>query len=222
MGNIWAVSDIHMGDGSARDDFAPQAHKFLMGIPPKEAGDEIVLVGDILDGTRYDIAKCLSANRGTLTALGELLPWWIVGNHDEGIWGLRSHVEALGFRLVDRLLLRQGERVWYVCHGHEWDPANKKGSWTGKAVTGVANGVGRLWPAAEDWLARQAQKLDGTGRYDQGTFAATVDSFQRQFEGVGGVIAGHTHVREDRTNALGKRYVNTGTWPTHGWTRIEP
>ena len=219
---IFAASDIHMGDGSPRDDFAPRRQDFLASIPEPSPGDVTVLVGDILDGTRYGIDRCLSANRALLAVLGGLRPWWVVGNHDERVWSLRGHLEPMGFRLVDRMLLAQGNRVWYVCHGHEWDPANKKGSWTGKAATGVANFVGKRWPKAEDWLAKQAQKLDGTGRYDQGSFAATVDSFQRQFEGVSGVLAGHTHVKEHRTNALGKRYVNTGTWPVHGWTVIEP
>jgi len=218
---ILATSDIHMGDGGPRDDFAKRRGEFLMSLPDPEPDDVVVLVGDILDGTRYDIAKCFSANKAILAQLGGMRPWWVVGNHDEDLWSLKAHLTPLGFRLVDRMLLRQGEKIWYVCHGHEWDPANKKGSWSGKTVTSIANSIGKLWPKAEDWLAKQAQKLDSTGRYDQGTFAATVDAFQRQFEGVHGVIAGHTHVREDRTNALGKRYVNTGTWPVHGWTTIE-
>ena len=219
---IFAASDIHMGDGSARDDFVALRQQFLASIPDPGPGDAVVLVGDILDGTRYGLDACFRANTHVLASLGALSPWWVVGNHDEQVWKHRVLLTEMGFRLVDRMLLAQGDSLWYVCHGHEWDPANKAGSWTGKAVTGVANGIGKLWPKAEDWLARQAQKLDGTGRYDQGSFAATVDSFQRQFEGVSGVLAGHTHVKEHRTNALGKRYVNTGTWPVHGWTVIEP
>lgn len=227
MATIWAMSDIHMGDGGKRDDFAPKAHEFLMGFPPKETGDEVVLVGDILDGTRFPIDRCFAANRGVLKTLGELHPWWVVGNHDEDVWKLKAHLEPMGFRLVDRMLLMAATPdgspfTWYICHGHEWDPANKKGSWTGKAATSVANGIGKLWPAAEDWLAHKAQKLDSTGRYDQGSFAATADSFLRQFEGVHGVLAGHTHVKEQRTSGNGKRYINTGTWPVHGWTKIDP
>mgnify|MGYP001607888842 FL=1 len=215
-----------MGDGGKRDDFAPRVQEFLLGLPPKAPGDDCVLVGDILDGTRFSINQCFLANRGTLKALGELRPWWIVGNHDERLWSLRAHLEPMGFRLADRLLLAQGggeaRFTWYVCPGPEGDPANKKGSWTGKTATSVANAVGRLWPKAEDWLAKVAQKLDATGRYDQGSFAATVDGFLREFEGVRGVIAGHTHVKESRTAASGKRYVNTGTWLVHGWTCIDP
>lgn len=220
--DIWTCSDIHMGDGGPRDDFAPRVADFLGTLPPKGEDDVAILVGDVLDGTRYPIGKCFAAHRGVLKVLGELRPWWVVGNHDEDAWELREALAAMGFRLVDRMLLNQAGRTWYVAHGHEWDPANRKGSWTGRTVTSVANGVGRLSPRAEDWLASLAQKLDGTGRYDQGTFAATVDAFQRQFAGVDGVLAGHTHVREERTDGLGKRYINTGTWPIHGWTRIEP
>lgn len=227
---IYAASDFHMGDGGPRDDFTQDCTKRLLDQEKALKGNTVLLLGDIIDGHRYDFAASMQAHAEELQMLGRLHAYWIVGNHDEGVWRYEGTIRDIGFRLMSRCLLRvpktmreDRDRWLYLCHGHEFDPAcSGRFAWVGRKAAGVANWLGRRWPRLEDRVAGAAGRLQGTGRYAGSPFFDAATGHVEHWHQAHGVVCGHTHAVAKTTFGAGKSYYNTGMYREHDWMEVYP
>ena len=213
--SLYLASDFHMGDGSARDDFAPHAARFETSLAAIPKQDIIVLVGDVVDFWRYDMPQILQRYRQVLTMLADRQAIWIAGNHDAGVLKpfVQQHLPP-GFIFTKRLAIDG----WYACHGDEFDLVNSRWSWIGELATVCVTAIGHTSPWLEDWLSEFPHWIKGTGRHAQASkFRKYAHAFVSDFlvNGIDcrGIVCGHTHQVAHEPG-----YVNTGTWATDGWT----
>jgi predicted phosphodiesterase len=117
------LSDLHLGDGSSRDDFLPNGE--LLGEILRSyylpGGHALVLNGDIEELQRFSLPRI----RGRWEHLYALFRRFgdhsgvhrIVGNHDEALW--RSDPRLRDQPLQAALRLSFGADTLFVFHGHQ-------------------------------------------------------------------------------------------------------
>lgn len=214
-------SDLHVGDGTPRDDFQPHCLRFyeeLAAMPPDVVP---VIAGDFLDVLRYRMARILTSDIvwKICRELAARRAYVIRGNHDPSCALLRDNLPD-GLNVCERLVLDEG---YYLCHGHEFDLANGRWHAIGDAVTRIAAAAGRLDPRLEDWLARVAGRLQRVGRYSvEDKFVAHALGHIREWEGVHTIICGHTHTARVAVDPVsGKSYINLGAWSSDGFRVLD-
>ena len=117
------VSDLHLGDGGAQDDFLPNGELLseVLGRYYLGQGYSLVLNGDIEELQRFS----LEAIQKRWRMLYELFHafgvrssvYKIVGNHDEGLW---RHQPAAGdLPLLSSLRLSFHGETLFLFHGHQ-------------------------------------------------------------------------------------------------------
>lgn len=212
----YVSSDHHMMNGSIRDDFAPYKTKFLESIQRIKPNSKVILLGDVFDCWRVKHSRqyqIFQEYQDIIEALKPFNPILVVGNHEDSVDNVRSFLPE-EFRICERTI----EDRLYFCHGHEFDWANKKNSFVGKMLTGIASCVGRINSVAEDKLADWAKWIQGIGRYSRkGKFVKAVEAHFEYFDGIDGVVCGHLH-QYFYERMLGKKTIACcGTWPNNGW-----
>ena len=116
-------SDLHMGNGGGRDDFAPNAALFRAVLRGHylEQGSILVLNGDIEELAGFSLA-------GIATRWIEVYATWqefadrgllykLAGNHDLEL--LQRRPEDLPFPVVESLRLEIGTKRLWLFHGHQ-------------------------------------------------------------------------------------------------------
>jgi len=207
-----------MGDGSARDEFAPHLDAFFHSLKQIPRGDRIILNGDVIDIWRYDFDDILKVYGDLLEDLASRDVTWLAGNHDRRVLDLSFQKKLpQGFVFAKRTIIDR----WYICHGDEFDLSNGRWFWLGKAATETIAAIGHVSPKLEKALAHLPGKLTKVGRHSQKhTFRQHALGFILDFLGsddrwLRGIVCGHTHrVAHERA------YVNTGYWIKDGWTRL--
>lgn len=88
---IFAVSDLHIGDGGPRDNFAAMSggnrrqefKDFLQHV--RECKGELVIVGDLFDFWQANLSKVLVQNEPLLDELAAMNAVYVLGNHDSDL-----------------------------------------------------------------------------------------------------------------------------------------
>ncbi len=122
---IFVVSDLHMGDGGPRDNFAvddkeAMFNKFLDLVESENA--KLYILGDLFDFWQGNFGDIIMARKKLLDRLANMDTAYIVGNHD---WDLGSLVDQdfinHNFFKTMRKPFSQviGDKKFYFMHGHE-------------------------------------------------------------------------------------------------------
>ncbi|MBS3734744.1 MAG: UDP-2,3-diacylglucosamine diphosphatase [Phycisphaerae bacterium] len=139
---VYVVSDLHLGDGTAKDNFLPyrrRFERFLDGIAPDA---QLVLAGDVFEFWQCQHGAIVREYLPLLRRLVDMDAIFIVGNHDIDLLGfvdlpLGDRLTAL---LCEDLPLERGGRTIRIYHGHEFDTYNDPKRWLflGRVMTILA------------------------------------------------------------------------------------
>lgn len=129
--NIFVISDLHMGDGGPRDNFAVgdrniQFRSFLDHVA--EENGELIILGDLFEFWQASVGKVLTTHRDILDRLDELKATYVVGNHDADLQALIG-TNLLNHPFFSRMTgpyerIIDSKRYRFM-HGHEVDDFNK-------------------------------------------------------------------------------------------------
>lgn len=130
---IFVVSDLHMGDGGPRDNFAvdhkaEQFSRFLDHVEKEEG--ELLILGDLFDFWQANVGRVIVRRMNFLDRFARMGAVFVVGNHDSDLedligTGLLSHPF---FERMSRPFERTiGSRRFKFLHGHELDPFHRDG-----------------------------------------------------------------------------------------------
>lgn len=132
--DIIVISDLHMGDGGPRDNFAFDQKElylntFLDYVESLDA--ELFILGDLFEFWQSNIGRVLIHRMNIINRLAQMQAIYVVGNHDADFesligTGLLSH--PFFSRMTgpfERIIA--GKRVMFM-HGHELDPFNRDGT----------------------------------------------------------------------------------------------
>jgi UDP-2,3-diacylglucosamine pyrophosphatase LpxH len=211
----WVTSDMHWGDGSARDESMQVVEPFLASCQKIPKGAVIVLLGDIIDEWSYkNIPLILQSHEREIKTLAKYNVIFVKGNHDPSIDVLRKMLPK-HFFVCDRFIMGKT----YFCHGHEFDLANSRFASIGKFINGIGVLAGKIDYALEDQLHEFVARLQGKGRHSAHVqFVKLAEQFIANFYGVDAIVCGHTHVGIRDRMAGNKCYYNTGTFAKNSWT----
>jgi len=130
--DIFVISDLHIGDGSARDNFGhpdsdrPQQINLFLDYVSKQNG-QLIILGDLFEFWQSSLSKTIIHNMPLLDRLAQLKTTYILGNHDSDL------LHFIDKDLLNHALLRVisgpttrtiGDKAFRFMHGHEVDPLN--------------------------------------------------------------------------------------------------
>jgi UDP-2,3-diacylglucosamine pyrophosphatase LpxH len=128
--DIFVISDLHIGDGGPRDNFAqgdrPRQLEAFLSFVADEHG-ELILLGDLFEFWQASLSKVVVRNLALMERLEHLGAVYVLGNHDVDL------KEFMGTGLIQWPLLGRmtgpfvrniGGRTFKFMHGHEVDPFN--------------------------------------------------------------------------------------------------
>jgi UDP-2,3-diacylglucosamine pyrophosphatase LpxH/uncharacterized membrane protein HdeD (DUF308 family) len=129
-GDIFVISDLHLGDGGVRDKFeaggkTPQLRAFLDHVGSE--GGELFILGDLFELWQMNLSLLLVKRRELLDHLAALPLVYVPGNHDVDLAHFIStdFFEHPFFRSMRAPFHRElGGRRYRFFHGHETDPWN--------------------------------------------------------------------------------------------------
>lgn len=128
---IFAISDLHIGDGGPRDNFAVgdrrgQLNRFLDHVAEEDG--ELIILGDLFEFWQASLSTVITRNLGLLDRLAELDATYVIGNHDIDLAAFigDSMLNHPFFRKMCGPFTRKiGGKQFKFMHGHEVDPFNK-------------------------------------------------------------------------------------------------
>ena len=129
---IYVVSDLHLGSGGRRDNFATyhKEEQFFDFLDFVEKNDgELIITGDLVDMWRFRIRRILRRYAELFDRLAEMNVSYIVGNHDQAIEPLVQNgiVPHSFFEKATEPFTRLiGDKHFKFMHGHELDPFNSR------------------------------------------------------------------------------------------------
>jgi UDP-2,3-diacylglucosamine pyrophosphatase LpxH/uncharacterized membrane protein HdeD (DUF308 family) len=129
-GDIFVISDLHLGDGGVRDKFeagrkTPELRAFLDHVGSE--GGELFILGDLLELWQMNLSRLLVKRRELLDHLATLPLVYVPGNHDVDLACFigTDFLEHPFFRRMRAPFTRElGGRRFRFFHGHETDPFN--------------------------------------------------------------------------------------------------
>ena len=130
MGDIFVISDLHLGDGGPRDNFelggrTKQLHAFIDHVGGE--GGELFVLGDLFELWQVNLSGLIVKRHDLITHLLAVPLVYVPGNHDVDL------VHFIGAPFVRHPLFARmrlpferelGGRRFYFSHGHETDPFN--------------------------------------------------------------------------------------------------
>ena len=178
---IFVISDLHMGDGGVRDNFAlgdreKQLNLFLDHVASQQG--ELIILGDLFEFWQMNQSNIITMHLPLLDRLAQMNALYVLGNHDSDLdhfigAGLLAHPL---FQKMSGPFERQiGGKRFKFMHGHEVDPVNKGDipQW-GRAFSIVA-------ALAED---KNGSPLDKSGDFVQDDLEAVGSHLEEMFGGV--------------------------------------
>ena len=127
---IFVISDLHMGDGGPRDNFAwgdreKQLGLFLDYVAQQQG--ELIVLGDLFEFWQMNLSKIITLHKPLMDRLAAMDATYVIGNHDADFdhfigTGFLSHPL---FEKMSRPFEREiGGKRFKFMHGHEVDPFN--------------------------------------------------------------------------------------------------
>ena len=141
---IFVISDLHMGHGGSRDNFAQndreqQLSSFLDYVQSERGG--LIILGDLFEFWQFSISRVIMSNISFLDRFARLKAYYILGNHDADLLGFldtsrgRKMLRHKFFKKMGGPLDKSiGGKKFRFMHGHEVDQYNR----------GDSPGLGRL------------------------------------------------------------------------------
>jgi hypothetical protein len=230
---IFAVSDLHLGDGGPRDNFAHMSsgHRldeflgFLRYVC--ESNGKLIIVGDLFDFWQANLSRVIVYHRKLLDTLAEMEAIYVLGNHDSDLRYFLGEKEPWlkhpFFKTMREVHTEtvDGQHIHFL-HGHQVDSycsSDTPGIGRATAIyTGLKEDrhggpmlhkhltVEKAYLGWMEWLSGLAQRLMGKGgRYE----AMNRDLCGLRVRGdYHAVVSGHTHI----AGTVGTSVYNTGTW----------
>lgn len=229
---IYVVSDLHLGDGTDKDNFRPYRHHFERFLDELEPGTQLVLAGDAFEFWQCQHGAIVREYLDLLRRLVEMKAILVVGNHDIDLLGFveLGTGDPITALLRKHLTLERGGRTIRICHGHEFDKFNDPKRWLflGRVATILAGQVEiRIGPeiggqptekflekvisAIGRWLMRCYRRFNKTpaeSRKKRNEHLTGLLAFKQNNPKIDVIVAGHTH----EAGTYEEWYVNTGSW----------
>jgi UDP-2,3-diacylglucosamine pyrophosphatase LpxH len=229
---VFFVSDFHLGNGTASDNFWPVRDRFFSFLNWFEQQEDSVLIigGDFFELWQADLGEIVSTYFFLLKRLFENENVFILlGNHDWGLKGfldLAIHNEIIN-KFSDEFILERGNKEILICHGHRFDPFNSPGrsDFVGRLMSLLMSTVEVKHPNLniENYSQRHVEPIARkisfffmnlysfffakTQKEKKGRLIDILDEYHKQYpERL--VVSGHTH----RPGWYEDWYVNSGTW----------
>lgn len=125
---LFVISDLHIGDGSTRDNLEVRGRaallKHFLDYVDHEQG-ELIIVGDLFEFWRYRLDKVVEKRIDILDSLEDMGAVYIAGNHDYLVNSFigQAHTPHPFFERTSRAFMRTiGSKRFKFMHGHEVDP----------------------------------------------------------------------------------------------------
>ena len=127
---IFVISDLHIGDGGPRDNFAVGQRKnefigFLDYV--KQNDGELLILGDLFEFWQSPFGKVIMSNINLMDKMAEIESTYIIGNHDADISAIigKNMLSHPFFKRMSIPVVRCiGDKNLKFQHGHEVDPFN--------------------------------------------------------------------------------------------------
>lgn len=125
---IYVISDLHIGNGSAKDNLAKNDHYLLLMRlldRVERDGGELVICGDLFELWRYRLEDVLDRWPAVINRLAAMEMVYIPGNHDplqETRYEAARSWHPLFGKLSAPFIRTLGGRRFKFMHGHEIDP----------------------------------------------------------------------------------------------------
>ena len=128
---IFVISDLHMGDGGARDNFPlnnreMELGSFLDSVANQQG--ELIVLGDLFEFWQMNLSKTVMKHIPLLDRLAAMNATYVLGNHDadlDGFVGTGFLSHPLFRRMCGPFPREIGGKRFKFMHGHEVDPVNK-------------------------------------------------------------------------------------------------
>ena len=129
--SIFVISDLHMGDGGTRDNFAlgdrvEQLGLFLDAVAGHQG--ELIVLGDLFEFWQMNVSKIVTKHLPLLDRLAAMNATYVLGNHDsdlDGFIGKALLPHPLFQRMRSPFEREIGGKRFKFMHGHELDSVNK-------------------------------------------------------------------------------------------------
>jgi len=223
---IYCVSDLHLGDGGPRDNFAvgDRMKQFLAFLDYVEERDgRLILLGDLFEFWQANLSRVVVRHLGLLDRLAEMGARYVLGNHDADLLDFCG-TDMLRHPFFDRMVPAHeetinGQRFKFV-HGHQADPYCA-GDTPGKGrIAAIYSGIwedrhGSPWinkyRTVEEATVGRVERLLSLiyrllGRSDR--FREMNQRLRVIYQDYDVIVSGHTH----RAGAIRPWLYNTGTW----------
>jgi len=226
---IYIVSDLHMGNGSKADSFAPYAKIFndFLDMVDQDPNGILIIAGDVFELWQFSSGNIFKTYFDLIKRLINMNTIFIIGNHDIDLFGFIDSPLKLSFldQLKNDVQIERGGQKIKIIHGHEFDIFNNpsKSLFMGRIVTLLVgeyeknNQYFDKW--AEKYLEPFFRKLS---LFAMNFYSRFFGKSQSQVEGKLSkilekyhknnpnefIVSGHTHY----PGWFGDWYVNTGSW----------
>lgn len=225
---LYAISDLHMGDGGPRDNFAYGTHEkellaFLDMVEDKRG--RLVICGDLFELWQSNISKVLTKRTALLDRLAQMKAIYILGNHDSDLNYFIGKTGWLGHPFFQTMRLEHTEwvagRRFQFIHGHQAD-AYCLGDTPGLGrITAIYSGLAEdrngspmlnKYRTVEDKVVGRLERLVSLwnrlrGKPDRFTeINRNLGRIHDKDQAV--IICGHTHF----PGHIGTWHYNSGTW----------
>ena len=144
---IFVASDLHIGDGGTRDNFAVdnkerQFNLFLEHVCSQNG--KLIILGDLFDFWQANVGCVIMRSLPLLDRLAEMEAEYVIGNHDSDLEGLIG-TGMLGHPFFTRMqrpftMTIGGQRLKFM-HGHEVEPIGDRESPGWGRILAILGGI---------------------------------------------------------------------------------
>lgn len=226
-GPIFVISDLHMGDGGPRDNFAyGDREKELVAFldyVERKCG-RLVICGDLFELWQSNISKVLTKRKWLLDRFASMQATYILGNHDADLYyfmfqeGWLTH--PFFRRMCGSCFLNKCGKSFQFIHGHEADPYCVSDVPGLGRITAIYSGLAEdrnggpmldKYRTVEQKVVGRMERLVSLWNWLRGKpdrFTAINRQLRDMAPVADVVICGHTH----RSGHIGTWHYNCGTW----------